>query len=140
MLREKSLFSCTSLFGVMLNLRAMLLRESLGPTCNKRGTCVLLHCTIQTTTSLLIRPYVFFFFKCAVAVVLLTMNSTVPGGLLFSLFAWFSLLQPLSTRQAEKEKRSLQSENNGKKNKTKHDHSSCYPSHTYCTLLTDIFY
>lgn len=28
----------------------------------------------------------------------LTMNSTVPGGLLFSLFAWFLFLQPLSMR------------------------------------------
>lgn len=35
-LGEKSLFSCTSLFGVMLNFSAMLLRESFGPTCNQK--------------------------------------------------------------------------------------------------------
>lgn len=34
-LRVKSLFSCTSLLGVTLNLSAMLLRESSAPTCSQ---------------------------------------------------------------------------------------------------------
>lgn len=38
-------------------------------------------------------------FKWVIHAVSLTVNSTVPGGLLFSFFAWFSLLQPSSTSE-----------------------------------------
>ena len=50
-------------------------------------------------------------FERAIAVVLLTVNSTVPGGLLFSLLAWFLPLQPSSTeKERENEKRILKTE------------------------------
>lgn len=38
-------------------------------------------------------------FQWLLHALLLTVNSTVPGGLLFSFFAWFSLLQPSSTSE-----------------------------------------
>lgn len=84
----------------MLNFSAMLLRESSGPTCNERPVplwnlpLMIIYMRTSQNTALgnLIRSAAGCL-EGVVSVMVLTINSTVPGGLFFSIFVWLLLLQ-----------------------------------------------